>query len=79
MFPTQIESNNGKKSKRALSKWQIYLKGCIPQQPKEAGMGEKVSACSVQYKILKEDPEKLDIIIDSIKKKEKHIEKHIEK
>lgn len=58
--------NNGKKERKA-SKWQLYLKDCLPDQPKESGLGEKVSTCSVTYKQLKEkDPKKLDEIIAKV-------------
>ncbi len=60
------------KPKRALSKWQIYLKSCLRDQPKDSGLGEKVKACGVQYKELKEkDPKKLEQFVESIKKSPK--------
>lgn len=59
------------KPKRAPSKWNTFLKGCIPKEPKDMGMGEKVSACGIQYRELKEkDPKKLEDILRSIKMKE---------
>lgn len=60
------------KKKREPSKWQLFLKGCIPEQPKEAGMGQKVSACGVKYRTLKEkDPKKLDEIVAMANDKKK--------
>lgn len=53
------------KPKRALSKWQIYLSGCMKEQPKEKGMGEKVSVCGVEYRHLKDkDPDTLEKIVE---------------
>ena len=52
------------KKKRQPNKWQLFLKDCSPRQDKSMGMGQKMSACSVEYKTLKEkDPKKLDEII----------------
>lgn len=57
------------KMKRELNKWQLFLKSCIPNQPKDAGMGQKVTSCSIQYKDLKtNDPNKLEQIVDNIRK-----------
>lgn len=55
------------KLKRKPSKWQLFLKDCIPSQPKDAGIGEKITLCSTQYKHLKEkEPKKLDEIINRV-------------
>jgi hypothetical protein len=60
------------KKKREPSKWQSFLKSCIPEQPKDAGMGQKVTACGAQYRELKEKhPDKLDEIIAMVKSKQK--------
>lgn len=60
--------NTNDDRKRKLSQWQLYLRGCIPEQPKEMGMGQKVSSCGVQYRELKEkDPKKLEQLVESIK------------
>lgn len=51
--------------KRKPNKWQLFLKDCTPRQDKGLGMTEKVSACSVEYKTLKEtNPKKLEEIIE---------------
>jgi len=64
---TQIEKPI--KIKREPNKWQLFLKSCISGQPKSAGMGEKVTACSIQYKDLKtNDPNKLEQIVDNVRK-----------
>lgn len=64
------------KKERKKSKWQIYLKGCIPQQPKDRGMGEKVTQCGVEYRNLKEkDPKKLDQIIETISRQQNAVTK----
>lgn len=47
---SRANTNNGVKKERKKSKWQVYLKDCIPKQNKELGIGEKVKACSVEYK-----------------------------
>lgn len=61
-------NNNNINHKRKPSNWQFFLKGCIPDQPKELGMGQKVTACGTQYRELKEkDPKKLEQFIESVK------------
>lgn len=66
MYQNNQENNNGRK--RKPSNWQLFLKGCIPDQPKELGMGQKVSACGTQYRELKEkDPKRLESMIETIK------------
>jgi hypothetical protein len=58
------------KPKRQPNKWQLFLKGCIPGQPKDLGMGEKVTACGTEYRILKEkDPTKLEEIVMQAREK----------
>lgn len=55
--------------KRPPNKWQLFLHDCRPRQDKSLAMVEKVSACGVQYRELKEkDPKKLDEIIDNVRK-----------
>lgn len=50
--------------KRKPNKWQLFLRDCTPRQGKGLGMTEKVSACSIEYKSLKEkNPKKLEEII----------------
>lgn len=51
--------NNGK---RKPSKWQLYLKTCFSEQDnKDTPFSERVSACSVKYKEIKEkNPKYLD-------------------
>lgn len=48
--------NNGSsgKKKRGPNKWQLYLKDCLKEQPKEAPLGDKVKGCSIEYKNIKE-------------------------
>lgn len=38
------------KKKRAPNKWQVFLKGCVKEQPEELDYMGKVKACSVIYK-----------------------------
>lgn len=62
------------KKKREPNKWQLYLSSCFETQPKSASMGEKVSACSITYKDLKnKDPKKLEDIIELAKSKKQSI------
>ena len=62
-----------KKAKRPPNKWQLYLSTCLPGQPKDAGLGQRVSACSVSYKDLKaKDSNKLEEIIKLAKIKTDH-------
>jgi len=42
-----------KKGNRKPNKWQVFLKECSPRQSQDLSMGEKVKACSVQYKEIK--------------------------
>lgn len=56
------------KPKREPNKWQLFLTGCLKEQT-NGGLGEKVSACSVVYKDLKEkNPDKLEEIIAMARK-----------
>lgn len=56
------------KKKRKPSKWQLFLKECMPNQ-KNGSFPEKVGACSIVYKDLKEkNPKKLDEIIDKVQR-----------
>jgi len=53
------KSNNGNngsstKKKRGPSKWQLYLKDCLKEQPKELALGDRVKGCSVEYKNVKD-------------------------
>lgn len=55
------------KKKRRHSKWQLFLKECVPTQ-KDGSFPEKISACSITYKDLKENnPKKLDEIVERVK------------
>lgn len=57
------------KKKRQLNKWQLFLKDCSPRQNSSLDMTEKVSACGIEYRTLKEkDPKKLDDIVENVKK-----------
>lgn len=38
------------KKKRAPNKWQVFLKGCANEQPKDIPYFDKVKACSAKYK-----------------------------
>lgn len=50
--------NNGK---RKPSKWQLYLKECMPNQSSGIPFPDKVTACSVKYKEIKaKNPKYLD-------------------
>jgi hypothetical protein len=61
------------KKKREPNKWQLYLGECFQTQDKGLAMTEKVSACSVTYKQLKEkDPNKLEEIVALAKSKRQH-------
>lgn len=42
-----------KKGIRKPNKWQAFLRHCTPQQAQDLSMGEKVKACSLQYKEIK--------------------------
>lgn len=56
------------KKKRQPNKWQLFLKDCSPRQNSKLGMTEKVSACGIEYRTLKEkDPKKLDDIVERVK------------
>lgn len=67
---------NNIKAPRKKSKWQIWLKGCVPRQSKDMGMGEKVTECGVEYRNLKEkDPKKLDQIIETISRQQNAVTK----
>lgn len=58
------------KKKRGPNKWQIFLKGCMPNQSKDLPMTDKVSACGIQYRELKEkNPKELEKIVNDIKLK----------
>ena len=58
------------KRKREPNKWQLFLGHCFQTQDKGLAMTEKVSACGIQYRELKEkDPKKLDSIIEMAKSK----------
>ena len=63
-----MEEQKEKKPKRPPNKWQLFLGTCM--KTKEGDMGQKVSACSVVYKDLKEkNPDKLEEIINLEKQK----------
>lgn len=58
---TQNTQNNGK---RKPSKWQLYLKECMPGQSNNIPFSDKVSACSIKYKEIKEkNPKYLDELV----------------
>jgi hypothetical protein len=58
------------KKKRPPNKWQLFLSNCFSTQDKGLPMTEKVSACGIQYRELKEkDPKKLEEIIALVKSK----------
>lgn len=58
------------KRKRQPNRWQLFLTGCLKDQPKNTQLGEKVSACSIVYKDLKEkDPTKLEEIVMQAREK----------
>lgn len=58
--------------KRKPNIWQIYLKGCLKDQPKDSGLGEKVSACSVTYKDIKvKNPKHLDDLVEQYNEQQK--------
>lgn len=39
-----------KREKRPPNKWQLFLKECTKEQPKDFSYPEKVKACSVKYR-----------------------------
>lgn len=47
-------NGNSQKKKRGPNKWQLYLKDCLKEQPKEAALGDRVKGCSVEYKNIKD-------------------------
>ena len=61
------------KKKRQPNKWQLFLKGCLKEQP-NGGLGEKVTACGVQYRGLKEkNPKYLDELVNKAELQKKTI------
>lgn len=48
------ETTKKTKSKRAPSKWNLFLKECSQNQPKELSLGERTKLCSVEYKQVKD-------------------------
>lgn len=42
-----------RKGNRKPNKWQVFLRECTPNQPQGLSMGEKVKACSTQYREIK--------------------------
>lgn len=57
----------GIKKERKPNRWQLFLKDCIPQQKKKSSMPEKVSACGIEYNLLKENnPKELDDIVTRV-------------
>lgn len=63
-----------RKGNRTPSKWQVFLKHCTPNQAQTLSMGEKVKACSVQYKDIKVKNGKLldDMLAKYIEEKNKN-------
>ena len=60
----QLQKQSNSNYKRKPSKWQLYLRECIPGKSKDMGMGAKVSACSVKYKDIKaKNPKYLDELV----------------
>lgn len=48
------QSDKPKKTKKK-STWNIFLADCTKRQPEGTPLGDRTKACSVEYKILKED------------------------
>lgn len=71
-----MTSEEEPKKKRQPNKWQIYLKGCLKDQPKDSGLGERVSACSVTYKDIKiKNPKHLDDLVEQYNEQQKKLDK----
>lgn len=52
-IPT-LQPGTSKKTKKK-STWNIFLADCTKRQPEGTPLGDRTRACSVEYKILKED------------------------
>lgn len=68
-MPHNSNSTHHKKKKgnREPTKWQIFLGDCSKKQHKDMSMGDKVKACSIQYKKIKEsNPRLLDDMVTKI-------------
>lgn len=59
-LPT-LQSEKPKKTKRK-STWNIFLAECTKRQPEGTPLGDRTKACSIEYKILKEDGSLNDFI-----------------
>jgi len=46
---TELKATRPGKKERKLSKWQIFLKECIPKK-QDLPFKERIKACSVEYK-----------------------------
>lgn len=58
---SNLKADKPKKTKKK-SVWNIFLSDCTKRQPEGTPLGDRTKACSIEYKILKEDGSLNDFI-----------------